>query len=169
MYVFTEIHGVYSIDTGSWQVKDEFSPFPEDWDLFEPNDKDLYWIRCCLSPDEKFLAAAKEKEIRIWKMGNDTPVLSIDILENVDQIAFSADGNLLFALCGTKLHIWALQWELKFPGWTDDPGRAAPFINVFKDAFGFVDEAAAGLLLGELRNRGLGFIRQEAVRKLLGK
>jgi WD40 repeat protein len=134
-------------------------------------------VSICFSPNGKYVFSAKmDKTIKLWDLAANKCIRTFEYqYENPSRICLSPDGNILYALLPDNksqnigyIHIHNLEFSLEFPGWTDWDEAALPylenFISLYKDGW---TEDDFNILISELQNRGLGYIRPEGVGKKL--
>lgn len=64
------------------------------------------------SPDSSLLASSNEdqKIVRLWDVSSGKQIMTLDLLNNVNVVAFSPDGRYLIAGCDDgRIYVWAIK------------------------------------------------------------
>ncbi len=133
-----------------------------------------------VTPDGRFLiSGGKDRTLRIWEWGGGS-CQRILLGHNGAVSSVAVSCNSRWVVSGGEdetIRLWELDWEYEFPGWSDWDQRAEPIVAAVlaREGFGFPAEEGAAvndgrpgerevrLVLEELENRGLGWIRPKAV------
>jgi serine/threonine protein kinase/WD40 repeat protein len=119
------------------------------------------------SPDDRYaLTGGETGKAQYWKI--DTGKCKASFPFPVSSAVFHPSGSYAAAINKEGCHLLVFDYEYEFPGWTDWDEAALPylenFITLYKDGW---TEKDFNMLILELQNRGLGYIRPEGVRKKL--
>ncbi|MCS7237563.1 MAG: protein kinase [Thermoguttaceae bacterium] len=134
-----------------------------------------------VTPDGQFLVSAgKDRAVRIWDLGSGScQRVLLGHTGSILTVAISPDSRwVLSAGEDETIRLWELDWEYEFPGWSDWDERAEGVVRAFLACRGRLPLANGAalpngqgcdrewqLLLEELENRGLGWIRPQGVEK----
>lgn len=138
-----------------------------------------------LSSDGRWvLSGSRDKTVRLWEAASGACVRTLaGHTAPVSSVFLSADSR--WAISGGEdgtMRLWELDWDYQFPGWADWDAGARPYLETFLALHTPLAEdgvAASGPpawtearfqeLLGELQQRGFGWLRAEGVRRELEK
>lgn len=134
-----------------------------------------------VAPDGQFLVSGgRDRAVRIWHLGSGScQRVLLGHTGSVLCVAISPDSRwVLSAGEDEAIRLWELDWDYEFPGWSDWDERAEPIIRAFVGGRarsvdtgetavhnGQAADPLCHALLEELENRGLGWIRPQAVQK----
>ena len=135
--------------------------------------------RClAATPDGRFVVARRGSgTIEVWDLETGRLDRTLEGLGGKALcIDLSADGRWLAIGVEKTLQVWDLEWDYEFPVSVEWDERARPVLEAFVRRQGILNrgvstwtEEDVGLLLRELRVRGLGWIRPAGVRRTLEK
>jgi WD40 repeat protein len=121
------------------------------------------------SPDGRFILVGFDSEkAKLYNILNGAAAAEIKTSGTVQNVDFHTGGKFLLISTTEAVTIYRLNYNYEFPGWTDWDDGALPYLESFL-AFhkeGYNNEEF-NVLITELQNRGLGYIRPEGVRAKL--
>jgi WD40 repeat protein len=148
----------------------------------------------CFSPDgRKIFLGGDKKSVKVFDVESGIWFCSFDeIGSKVHKISISPDGQTFAAATQTKIYLYALDFDLLFPGWynlINENWRIIPdvpdtsvlgwyywveSVNPYLDIFlalhpDWTDDDFNNILIPDLQNRGYGWLRPEGVRAKLEK
>ena len=124
----------------------------------------------CFSPDGKIvLLCDLNMTLSVWHIATLQCIHSSLRLTDCFSAYFSLDGTQIIAIGRRKIHIYNIDYDIHFPGYTDWDDGALPYIKNFLSLYPNYTDTDFERLITELQNCGYGWLLPKGVKAKLQK